>query len=304
MHALISTSHSFKFCSSEGRSLCRQILASHLPYSPHDYQLEGVCASLDGSDLLAITPTGSGKTSFLSMYILVLLYFSENPSRHPFLPPARVQQRPCLLVISPTKALEHDVEKKFRLLDIDTVVVNADTVDHARRHGQDIWKAAALAASVIILGPEQLKSPGFRGLLDTKGFLSRVVGLGVDEIHLLNSWGLEFRPVFRQIGDWRPRLHEDAILIGTTATLRPGLPTNTVTEFLRFRTSKTHVIRLSNARYDIQHCWLLMQSGSRACAFPELDWVLTSQRNVLIFCPTIALGTRILISLWHKAHSR
>jgi len=36
-----------------------------LEYEPHDWQVEGVCQSLDGVDLLAITPTGSGKNQLL-----------------------------------------------------------------------------------------------------------------------------------------------------------------------------------------------------------------------------------------------
>lgn len=104
-----STTRSFRFDSADGRLLCREILASRFAYEPHDYQLDGVCSILDGRDLLAITPTGSGKTGFLSMYITVMMYFSENPSKHPLLPPARVVRNPCLLVVSLTKALEYDM---------------------------------------------------------------------------------------------------------------------------------------------------------------------------------------------------
>ncbi|KAL1944891.1 hypothetical protein VTO73DRAFT_2511 [Trametes versicolor] len=298
----IST-RSFRFDSARGRALCREILALRFSYEPHDYQLDGVCGVLDGRDILAITPTGSGKTGFLSMYISVMMYFSENPSKHPLLPPAKVVRNPCLLVVSPTKALEYDMEIQFSALDIKAVVINSDTVDHALRHGKDIWAAASSTASVILLGPEQLKSPGFRGLLETKGFSPRLVGLGVDEIHLLNSWGLEFRPVFRQIGDARVRVSEGTIVIATTATLRPGPPTDNVVDFLRLKMSSALTIRLSNARYDIRHCWCEMQSGIRARVFRELDWVLDEGRNIIIFCPTISLGTRILIYLWNKAAS-
>ncbi|KAI0823227.1 hypothetical protein BC628DRAFT_1421081 [Trametes gibbosa] len=110
--------HSFQFDSARGRLLCREILAPRFSYEPHDYQLDSVTSILDGRDLLAITPTGSGKTGFLSMYIAVMLYFSENPSKHPVLPAASVVQNPCLLVVSPTKALEYDMETKFAALKI------------------------------------------------------------------------------------------------------------------------------------------------------------------------------------------
>ena len=58
----------FLFSSPEGFALCRRILSEHLPYDPHDFQIEGICKVLDRVDLLAILATGSGKTGFLSTH--------------------------------------------------------------------------------------------------------------------------------------------------------------------------------------------------------------------------------------------
>lgn len=64
----------FSWRSPEGHALCRRILHDGpLKYDPHDYQIEGVYVSLDGVHLLAITPTGSGKTGFYTIYMLVIL---------------------------------------------------------------------------------------------------------------------------------------------------------------------------------------------------------------------------------------
>ena len=60
----------FVFSSDEGFKLCQQILEAQLPYSPHDFQIEGICKALDSVDLLAILATGSGKTGFLSHQLL------------------------------------------------------------------------------------------------------------------------------------------------------------------------------------------------------------------------------------------
>lgn len=94
----------FSWNSTEGHDLSRRILrASALPYDPHDYQIEGICCSLDGLDLLAITPTGSGKTGFYTMYMLVILAVLKDPT---LCPTAKFPVDPCLIVVCPTIPLQ------------------------------------------------------------------------------------------------------------------------------------------------------------------------------------------------------
>ena len=96
----------FLFSSEAGYTLCRRILKELLLYEPHDVQIEGVCKAFDGIDLFAVLPTGSGKTSFLSMYMLVVLAIQKDPS---LCPTAKFPRNPCLLAICPTKYLEHQM---------------------------------------------------------------------------------------------------------------------------------------------------------------------------------------------------
>lgn len=56
----------------EGAALVRLILANALPFEPHDFQVEGICALLGGHDLLATVATGSGKTGYFIMLMLVM----------------------------------------------------------------------------------------------------------------------------------------------------------------------------------------------------------------------------------------
>lgn len=96
----------FVFSTPEGFTLCRHILKSYLPYSPHDFQIEGLCKVLDCIDLLAILATGTRKTGFLSMYMLVVLAIKKDPSLCPM---ANFPDNLCLLTICPTKYLEHQM---------------------------------------------------------------------------------------------------------------------------------------------------------------------------------------------------
>ncbi|KAJ7793060.1 hypothetical protein B0H14DRAFT_3159827 [Mycena olivaceomarginata] len=59
-------SRGFKWKTNEGHALAQCILhASPLLYDPHNYQIEGICCSLDSTDLRAITPTGHKKNRIL-----------------------------------------------------------------------------------------------------------------------------------------------------------------------------------------------------------------------------------------------
>ena len=70
----------FIFSSTEGHALCRHILKELLPYDPHDVQIKGICKVMDNVDLFAVLATGSGETSFLSMYMPVVLAIQGDPS--------------------------------------------------------------------------------------------------------------------------------------------------------------------------------------------------------------------------------
>ena len=109
MNAENATKQPFLFSSHEGNNLCRNILHQYLPYHPHDVQIEGICKLLDGVDMLAILRTGMGKTGFLLMYMLVLLEILKNPHLCPSDAVEKFPEKPCMLVVLPTKYLEHQM---------------------------------------------------------------------------------------------------------------------------------------------------------------------------------------------------
>lgn len=100
---------SFQSSSPAGLELVRDILKSYLTFDPHIYQLEGVCQSLDGKDLLAILPTGSRKTGLFYMYMLILIHLGNNKSTMPthFKPP-NFHKDPAMVIIYPTNGLEEE----------------------------------------------------------------------------------------------------------------------------------------------------------------------------------------------------
>jgi hypothetical protein len=63
-------------------------------------------------NLLTITPTGSGKTNYYIMYILVALAVINNPL---LCPTAKFQKNPCLIVICLTIPLQLEIVSKIPL---------------------------------------------------------------------------------------------------------------------------------------------------------------------------------------------
>jgi len=100
-----------KYDSLEGRALCERILAKYLAYEPHDYQLDGICPIMDGYDLLATTPTGSGKIGYFIMLMLVVREISADETLA--LGKTKFPKDPAMVVVCPTKALEDDMVHTF-----------------------------------------------------------------------------------------------------------------------------------------------------------------------------------------------
>ncbi|KAJ7846781.1 hypothetical protein B0H13DRAFT_1907626 [Mycena leptocephala] len=230
----------FTFHSPKGFDLVRKILLEALPtFEPHTYQMDGICKVLDGIDLVAVTPTGSGKTGFFFLTILVMIAIAANPS---LCPGVTFPKDPVIVV-----------EENMAKMGIRALMINADTVASARIRGEDLWMNARKGISMLILGPEQLISKGFQDLLKFEPFYDRVYVLGVDEIHLLSLWGLAFRKAFTQIGFMRARFRAGIPIIGVTATLLSDPKvSDAIFDFLGVNRGEFYLLRRSNARHDIQ----------------------------------------------------
>ncbi|KAJ7165314.1 P-loop containing nucleoside triphosphate hydrolase protein [Mycena filopes] len=198
----------FKFYSQPGFALARRILLEVLPtFEPHHYQIDGVCKVLDGVDLVAVTPTGSGKTGYLFLSILVMIALANTPS---LCPAIKFCADPTIVVICPTNSIEQQMEENMGKLGLAALMINSDTVAAARVRGEDLWAKVCAGISMVILGPEQLISKGFRDFLAHEPFYNRVCALGVDKIHLL-------------IGFMCSRFRPGIPIIGLTATLLADL---------------------------------------------------------------------------------
>jgi ATP-dependent DNA helicase RecQ len=158
-------------------------------------QREAVRALLDGRDVLAVMPTGSGKSAIYQLAALEL----PGPT----------------VVVSPLVALQRDqVEAIARRRLADAAQANATVPESERRQAVEGFSQGDL--EFLFLAPEQLANP------DT---LEHVVAaepslLVVDEAHCISAWGHDFRPEYGRLGSvleaiGRPRA------LALTATAAP-----------------------------------------------------------------------------------
>ncbi|TCD64963.1 hypothetical protein EIP91_003376 [Steccherinum ochraceum] len=67
-----------RFRSTDSQKLLTSIHGLYLPYEPHGHQLEGVGTTRENQDLLAILPTGAGKTELLTVHMIAMHALSEE----------------------------------------------------------------------------------------------------------------------------------------------------------------------------------------------------------------------------------
>lgn len=153
-------------------------------------QDEIVAAVAGGEDVLAILPTGGGKSLCYQL-------------------PALMREG-VTIVISPLIALMRD---QVRALKQAGVVAGALTSANTEAENAEIFDAAHEGRlKLLYLAPERLGSSG------TMAFLSRINAslIAVDEAHCVSQWGHDFRPDYLRIGDLRREL--DLPLAAFTAT--------------------------------------------------------------------------------------
>ena len=166
-----------------------------------------VRAVLAGGDVLAILPTGSGKSICFQVPALL--------------------DRGLTLVISPLISLMQDQVAAAERRRIPAGSLTSASPPN--EHGRVRRAVRAGELRLLYVSPERMGSRAFRDLLAG----ARVSRLAVDEAHCISEWGHDFRPSYRRIASFR-RYVGDPPCVALTATATPETRDDIV-ESLRLR---------------------------------------------------------------------
>ena len=185
----------------------QEVLQTYWGYeSFRPMQEEIIRDALEGRDVLAILPTGGGKSVCFQV-------------------PALMQDG-IALVVTPLIALMKDQVQNLQERGIRALAVHAGM----DRHQVDLTlnNAAYGDFKFLYLSPERLKTQLFQSYLSVLN-VSYIV---VDEAHCISQWGYDFRPDYLEIGELRKKV--DAPVIALTATATPDVAAD-IMDRLKFR---------------------------------------------------------------------
>jgi len=212
--------------------------------------------ALERRDLLAIMPTGGGKSLCFQL-------------------PALLQPGVCL-VVSPLIALMQDQVRLLRDNGIAATFINSslDGAEMSRR------TAALLRGEykLLYLAPERLLAAEFLSGVVPK--LESVLGISaivIDEAHCVSEWGHDFRPEYRQLATLRSK-YPAVPIFAFTATATERVRQDIVAQ-LEFRDPRIHV-----ASFNRPNLYYAVRPKSKRSYDEILQRARSSDSAGIVYC--------------------
>ena len=169
---------------------------------------------LAGKDVLAVLPTGGGKSVCYQVPALLL--------------------EGVTLVISPLIALMQDQVQRLEDAGIAATCINSTLT---KPQIDQVWTDVEFGRyRLVYVAPERLQSETFLARVDRLNI--RLVA--VDEAHCISEWGMNFRPSYLRIAELREFVDDSVPFIALTATATPPVRDD-IWQFLALRSPFVYV---------------------------------------------------------------
>ena len=216
-------------------------------------QSEVVQAILDGKDVLALLPTGGGKSICYQLPALLLPGIT--------------------LVISPLIALMNDQVSQLEARGIRAAALHSGL---GRRSINNVLDRVAYKDfKIVYCSPERLESENFRMRLQDV----EVSLLAIDEAHCISQWGYDFRPSYRKINEAKS-LWPKAQLLALTASATPRVQQDIV-ELLDLQKGK--IVKASFDRPNIR--WGVLHEDNKEERLVQLCKAYSGETQI-VYAPT------------------
>lgn len=156
-------------------------------YAGEPLQENAARAAVEGKSVLAVFPTGGGKSVTFQVPALM----------------AGEAEKALTVVISPLQSLMKDQVDNLEARGITQAVAISGLLDPIE-HAKAIERVADGSACLLYIAPESLRSVTMEKLLLQRN-IARFV---IDEAHCFSSWGQDFRPDYLYVGDFIKNLRE------------------------------------------------------------------------------------------------
>lgn len=219
-------------------------------------QREIVESLLSGKDVLAIMPTGSGKS---------LCY--HLPA---FLRPG------ITIVVSPLIALMNDQVRSLKALGLPAGCIHSGLTLFEREAA--FREMATSESYVLFLSPERIQKPGFSNWLKKQ----KVNFFAIDEAHCVSQWGHDFRPEYTQLNILRT-LRPEVPVIALTATATPLVKADII-EHLNLKKADQHVYGFyrPNLYYQVEFC----EDDFEKAEIVKQALIQNPSGRVIVYCGT------------------
>ncbi len=232
---------------------------------------EAVCrAAADGRDVLLVMPTGAGKS---------LCY--QLPA---------VARGGTALVISPLIALMEDQAAKLSAAGLRVARIHSGLDRESSRQACREYLDGSL--QFLFIAPERMRVPGFPEMLAKR----KPALIAIDEAHCISAWGHDFRPDYRTLGDYLPRLRPSPI-IALTATATPAVQKDIVNQLQL----KQPELFIHGFRRDNLHIEVVEMSKPRRNEFTAKLLSKAENRPAIVYAPSRKAAEELAGMLGGKA---